>query len=271
MKILMEAMPERVFDVGIAEQHAVTFSAGLALSGKRPFCNIYSSFLQRAYDQVIHDVALQKIPVVFCLDRAGLVGEDGPTHHGVFDLAFLSPIPNIQILAPMDRFELERMMIWAKDYLDGPVFIRYPKGRCVLSEDMTGSTSENFSPRKISEGRELAVLSIGAIGTEVKAASGNFDTGILEHWDMRKLKPLDTSALKPIFENFKRILTVEDGVMKAGLSDQIRAMGSAMGYGGMIHSLGIPDEFSPHASIPELKELYSLDVKGTTSVIKDLL
>jgi 1-deoxy-D-xylulose-5-phosphate synthase len=261
MKIMMEELPERVFDVGIAEQHAVTFAAGLALGGKRPFCNIYSSFAQRAYDQVIHDVALQDIPVVFCFDRAGLVGEDGPTHHGVFDLAFLRSIPGVIVLAPMDEWEMRNMMYWSLDYLEGPVFIRYPRGRGVKG-DLKNKIG-GFRPgrsRLLCEGNSVAVLSVGTLGNAVQEAIMEPKLkGRVEHWDIVSVKPLDTAAIQSVLKRFKTVLTIEEGVIKGGVGEAIKAMALDFGYRGSIINLGLPDQFAEHGSRTELLSLYGLD------------
>ncbi|MBR9860191.1 1-deoxy-D-xylulose-5-phosphate synthase [bacterium] len=267
MKIMMEAFPNRVFDVGIAEQHAVTFAAGLALDGKRPFCHIYSSFAQRAYDQIIHDVALQKIPVIFCLDRAGLAGEDGPTHHGVFDLAYLNPIPNLVILAPMDAQELEDMMEWAYSYEEGPVVIRYPKGDQVRMPRSSESI-ELGKPRWIQKGKENIVLSLGTVGNEVSEALQDNELNNWSHVDLRFLKTLDKKVIREIFSDYKRIVTIEDGVLSGGLASVISSYAAEMKYKGEIESLGIPDEFSPHGSIEELKLLYGLDSESISNHLK---
>jgi 1-deoxy-D-xylulose-5-phosphate synthase len=271
MKYLMDEMPERVFDVGIAEQHAVTFSAGLALEGKRPFCNIYSSFAQRAFDQIIHDVALQNIPVVFCLDRAGLVGEDGPTHHGVFDLAFLNCIPNLTVVSPMDEHELRNAMYWAKDYTDGPVVIRYPRGRGTKINYQNPITSiEIGKSRMIIEGNELAILSIGAIGTEVQKALNRGGFKDVTHIDARFMKPLDTQLYVEAFRRHRRIITVEDGCLKGGFGESIKVLALDIKFSGSITSLGLPDEFIPHGEIHELREKYGINSDGIEKVIRTL-
>ncbi len=271
MKYLMEAMPERVFDVGIAEQHAVTFSAGLALEGKRPFCNIYSSFTQRAYDQIIHDVALQNIPVIFCLDRAGLVGEDGPTHHGAFDLAFLKLIPNLTIIAPMDEVELRNAMHWAVGYTKGPVVIRYPRGRG-KSIDYKQELEQYKAgqSRLMQDGNDLAIVSIGAIGIEVEKALQTKENSLL-HLDARFAKPIDLNAIGDIFRRFTKIITVEDGSISGGFGEQIKALALDSQYQGTITSLGLPDEFIAHASVQELRSKYGLDAEGISKVIDTLV
>jgi len=272
MKIMMEAMPHRVFDVGIAEQHAVTFAAGLALEGKRPFCNIYSSFAQRAYDQIIHDVALQNIPVIFCLDRAGLVGADGPTHHGTFDLAFLNAIPNLTILSPMDEHELRNMMYWAADYTESPVVIRYPRGRGSQIEYKNEIQSlEIGTSRTLTSGNKLAVLSIGQIGTEVqKAIRTNDLASNVTHVDARFMKPLDLSRIGELFRSFDTIITVEESCLLGGFGQQIKALAQDSLYKGTITSLGLPDVFVEHGEIDELRAKYGIDAERIGRVITEL-
>lgn len=269
MKTLMEAMPERVFDVGIAEQHAVTFSAGLALDGKRVFCNIYSSFAQRAYDQIIHDVALQNIPVIFCLDRAGAVGADGPTHHGMFDLAYLLPIPNLTILSPLNEQELQEMMFWAKDYTLGPVVIRYPRGRV---PSIKSTSPFELKAQLLNKGNKLAVISLGEIGTEVQQAIqlGSLQNDVM-HYDARIAKPLDNRMLEEVFENYQTVLTVEDGCIAGGFGELIRAASAKMDYEGKLQTLGYPDEFVEHGPINELRKQYGLDAESLLMVLKTAL
>lgn len=273
MKIMMDAMPDRVFDVGIAEQHAVTFAAGLALEGKRPFCNIYSSFAQRAYDQIIHDVALQNIPVVFCLDRAGLVGADGPTHHGAFDLAFLNAIPNLTILSPMDEHELRNMMYWAVDYIDGPVVIRYPRGGGSKLEYKNEIQPLKIgSSRTLTSGNKLAILSIGQIGIEVQKAISNKQLeDAVTHIDSRFMKPLDLQKIGELFRSFDTIITVEESCLIGGIGQQIKVIAQDSGYKGTITSLGLPDVFVEHGEISELRAKYDIDADGIGKVIKTLL
>lgn len=271
MNILMEKMPDRAFDVGIAEGHAVTFSGGMAKDGLQPFCNIYSSFMQRAYDNIIHDVAIQCLPVVFCLDRAGLVGEDGPTHHGVFDMAYLRPIPNLTISSPMDEHELRRLMYTAQLPGKGPFIIRYPRGRgslvdwkCAFEEIPVGKG------RKLKEGTDLAVITIGPIGKlAAKAiARAEKDSNLsIAHYDLRFLKPLDEELLHEVGKNFKRIVTVEDGAIKGGMGCAVLEFMSDHGYYPQIHRIGVPDEFIEHGSIPELYHLCGMDEEG---IYKDI-
>lgn len=271
MNILMKKMPDRAFDVGIAEGHAVTFSGGMAKDGLQPFCNIYSSFMQRAYDNIIHDVAIQCLPVVFCLDRAGLVGEDGPTHHGVFDMAYLRPIPNLTISSPMDEHELRRLMYTAQLSGKGPFVIRYPRGRgslvdwkCAFEEIPVGKG------RKLKEGTDLAVITIGPIGKlAAKAiARAEKDSNLsIAHYDLRFLKPLDEELLHEVGKNFKRIVTVEDGAIKGGMGCAVLEFMSDHGYYPQIHRIGVPDEFIEHGSIPELYHLCGMDEEG---IYKDI-
>lgn len=271
MNILMEKMPDRAFDVGIAEGHAVTFSGGMAKDGLQPFCNIYSSFMQRAYDNIIHDVAIQCLPVVFCLDRAGLVGEDGPTHHGVFDMAYLRPIPNLTISSPMDEHELRRLMYTAQLSGKGPFVIRYPRGRgslvdwkCAFEEIPAGKG------RKLKEGTDLAVITIGPIGKlAAKAiARAEKDSNLsIAHYDLRFLKPLDEELLHEVGKNFKRIVTVEDGAIKGGMGCAVLEFMSDHGYYPEVHRIGVPDEFIEHGSIPELYHLCGMDEEG---IYKDI-
>ncbi len=273
MKIMMEAMPHRVFDVGIAEQHAVTFAAGLALEGKRPFCNIYSTFAQRAYDQIIHDVALRNIPVIFCLDRAGIVGADGPTHHGTFDLAFLNPIPNLTVLSPMDEHELRNMMYWALDHIDGPVVIRYPRGRVSKIDYRNEIESlEMGSSRTLTTGNKLAVISIGQIGVEVQnAISSNQLESKVTHVDARCTKPLDMNKIGELFQSFDKIITVEESSLLGGFGQQIKVLAQDSLYRGTITSLGLTDVFVEHGEISELRAKYALDADGIGKVISQLL
>ena len=270
MKIMMEAMPHRVFDVGIAEQHAVTFAAGLALQGKRPFCNIYSSFAQRAYDQIIHDVALQKIPVIFCLDRAGIVGADGPTHHGTFDLAFLNAIPNIIILSPMDEHELRNMMYWALDYTKGPVVIRYPRGNgSFIDYQNEIQPFQLGTSRTLTSGNKLAIISIGEIGTEVQKAIHTNDLAPnVTHVDARFMKPIDLQKVGQLFRSFDKIITIEESCLLGGFGQQVKALAQDSLYKGTITSLGLPDVFVEHGEIDELRAMYGLDAHSIGLLIR---
>ena len=259
MNIMMKAMPDRTFDVGIAEGHAVTFSAGMAKDGLIPFCNIYSSFAQRAYDNIIHDMALPGYHVVLCLDRAGLVGKDGPTHHGAFDMAFLRAVPNLTIASPMDEHELRKMMYTAQLPGMGGFVIRYPRGRgvhadwrCELEELPVGCG------RLVSPGSRVAVLTIGPIGNDVAEVVASMD-GKPAHYDMRFLKPLDGQLLREVAENFERIVTVEDGVRNGGLGSAVTEWLNDNGYQKPVTRLGLPDNFVEHGTVEELREIVGLD------------
>ena len=268
MTIMQKEIPDRVYDVGIAEGHAVTFSAGLAKAGLVPYCNIYSSFLQRAYDNIIHDVALPKLHVVFCIDRAGIVGNDGATHHGLLDLAFLRPIPNMAIGAPMTANDLRQMMRIAKDY-DGPIAIRYPRGKSVNRTDLPPIVLGQAVCVK--PGKEVAVLSIGAIGNTVAEAIQSMNIGkrnLFAHYDMRWLKPVDEYILKEVVENFDTIVTVEDGMINGGLgsavAEYVGERREARGERREIRviRLGVNDQFVEHGSTKELYQLLKLDKEG---------
>ena len=268
MNIMMTAMPDRTFDVGIAEGHAVTFSAGMAKDGLIPFCNIYSSFSQRAYDNIIHDMALPGYHVVLCLDRAGLVGKDGPTHHGAFDMAFLRAVPNLTIASPMDEHELRKMMYTAQLPDKGGFVIRYPRGRgvnadwrCALEELPVGRG------RLISPGRHVAVLTIGPIGNDVADVIASMDEKPA-HYDMRFLKPIDEQLLREVAENYERIVTVEDGVRNGGLGSAVMEWLNDNGYLKPVTRLGLPDKFVEHGTIEELREIVGLDKE---SIRKSLL
>ncbi|WP_024993919.1 1-deoxy-D-xylulose-5-phosphate synthase [Phocaeicola paurosaccharolyticus] len=272
MNIMMKAIPERVFDVGIAEGHAVTFSGGMAKDGLLPFCNIYSSFMQRAYDNVIHDVAIQKLNVVLCLDRAGLVGEDGPTHHGAFDLAYMRPIPNITIASPMDEHELRKLMYTAQFPNMGPFVIRYPRGRGVLVDwECPLEIVEIGKGRIIKEGKDIAVITLGPIGNVAKRAIAKAEQQSgksIALYDLRFLKPLDEDMLNCIGKNFKKILTIEDGVRKGGMGSAILEFMSDNGYNPVIKRIGLPDNFVQHGNITQLHEICGLD---EDSICEDLL
>ena len=292
MNIMMEAMPDRTFDVGIAEGHAVTFSGGMAKDGLIPFCNIYSAFAQRAYDNIIHDVALLGLHVVFCFDRAGIVGEDGPTHHGAFDLAALRPIPNLTISAPMDEHELRRLMYTAQLPDKGPFVIRYPRGggvlrdwRCPLEEIKVGTG------RKLRDGDDIAILSIGAIGNVVAKAIEELADETYEsygahksyetyethephkpyqisHYDMRFLKPLDENILHEVGRKFKRIITVENGVRNGGLGSAVMEWLSDHGYSTHVTRLGMPDDrFVEHGTVTELQHIVGIDVEAICDAV----
>ena len=270
MNIMMKAMPDRTFDVGIAEGHAVTFSGGMAKDGLIPFCNIYSAFAQRAFDNIIHDVALLNLHVVFCFDRAGLVGEDGPTHHGAFDLAALRPIPNLTISAPMDEHELRRLMYTAQLPGKGPFVIRYPRGggvlkdwRCPLEEIKVGTG------RKLCDGDDVAVLSIGDIGNNVTQAIQELPAHSVAHYDMRFLKPLDEGILHEVGRKFKRVVTIENGVRNGGLGSAVMEWLGDHGYTVQVTRLGLPtDHFVEHGKVSELQHLVGLDVESIKKAIQ---
>ena len=271
MNILMKAMPDRGFDVGIAEGHAVTFSGGMAKDGLLPFCNIYSSFMQRAYDNVIHDVAIQKLNVVLCLDRAGLVGQDGPTHHGAFDLAYMRPIPNLTVASPLNEHELRKMMYTAQLPNQGPFVIRYPRGRGVLPEwKCPLEAIEIGKGRLLKEGEDIAVLTLGPIGNTAQQAIEKAEekSGLsIAHYDLRFLKPLDEGLLHEVGKKFRKIVTVEDGVLKGGMGSAILEFMSDNGYNPAIKRIGIPDEFVPHGKPEELYHLYGMDAKAIENVL----
>ncbi len=272
MNIMMAEMPERTFDVGIAEGHAVTFSGGMAKDGLLPFCNIYSAFAQRAFDNIIHDVALLNLNVVFCFDRAGLVGEDGPTHHGAFDLAALRPIPNLTICSPMDEHELRCLMYTAQLPNKGPFVIRYPRGggelqdwRCPFEEVKVGTG------RKLKDGTDVAVLSIGPIGNNVTRAIAELgDSVSVAHYDMRFLKPLDESILDEVGRKFKRVITVENGVRNGGMGSAVTEWMSDHGYEPHIKRLGLPDRFVQHGKVSELQAIVGIDKDGIIKAIQEL-
>lgn len=273
LSLMMKELPERTFDVGIAEQHAVTFSAGLATQGMIPFCNIYSSFLQRAYDQVIHDVAIQNLHVVFCLDRAGLVGADGATHHGFFDIAFMRSIPNIVVAAPMDAIELRNMLYTAQlDKNNRPFSIRYPKGNCHLTDwKKPFRETEIGKARLISDGDDVAVLSLGHPGNDVAVVIKRLkeESISVAHWDMRFADPLDEETLHSVFKNFKNIITIEDGILKGGFGSAVIEFMADKGYNAKVRRLGIPDYFVEHGSQEELYRECGLDRAGIEKIIRE--
>jgi 1-deoxy-D-xylulose-5-phosphate synthase len=275
LKFMMETFPERAFDVGIAEQHAVTFSAGLATQGFIVFCNIYSTFLQRAYDQVIHDVCLQKIPVIFCLDRAGIVGEDGATHHGIFDLAYLNCIPNLIIFAPRNEVELRNIMFTAQQGLSLPIFIRYPRGRGkILDWEKPFSKIEIGKAQVIKEGSEIAILSIGTIADNVLSAIEMISTSEKERIgciDIRFLKPIDEELLHKVFKKHRTIITVEDGTVVGGLGTTVASFAVKNQYKNKIESLGIPDVFPEHGSIEQLRNISGISSEKIKNIILNYL
>ena len=273
MNILMQEMPKRAFDVGIAEGHAVTFSAGMAKEGLIPFCNIYSAFAQRAYDNIIHDAAILGLPVVLCFDRAGLVGEDGATHHGAFDLAALRPIPNLTISSPMDEHELRRLMFTAQEPGRGTFVIRYPRGRgvkvdwrCPLEAVKVGTG------RKLRDGEGVAVLTIGPVGNSAAQALDQLAAkGIAAaHYDMRFLKPLDEDIMKEVGERFRAVVTVEDGVRNGGLGSAVLEWLNDHGYATRVERLGLPDQFVEHGTVAQLQELAGIDQKAIREAVENL-
>ena len=278
MNIMMEKMPDRAFDVGIAEGHAVTFSAGMAKDGLQPFCNIYSAFAQRAFDNIIHDVAILKLPVVICLDRAGLVGEDGPTHHGAFDMAVLRTVPNLTVASPMDECELRRLMYTAQLPDKGPFVIRYPKGsgsmidwRCQLEEIPVGKG------RKLRDGSDAAVITIGPIGHDADEAISQWLTDnsrqptTIAHYDLRFLKPLDEELLHEIGRKFRKVITVEDGVRNGGMGSAVLEWMTDHGYTPVIKRLGLPDHFVEHGTVAELQQIVGIDKESIKNAISNLL
>lgn len=273
MNIMMKAMPDRTFDVGIAEGHAVTFSGGMAKDGLIPFCNIYSAFAQRSFDNIIHDLAILNLPVVLCFDRAGLVGEDGATHHGVFDMAALRPVPNLTIAAPMNEHELRKLMFTAQTESKGTFVIRYPRGngvlvdwKCPFEELPVGKG------RKLRDGKDVAVLSIGTPGNDVaKAIDELQEEGCdisVAHYDMRYLKPIDTEILTEVAQNFKRIITIEDGVRDGGLGTAVTEWMNDNGFHPEIHRMGLPDEFVEHGTVAELKYITGIDTAAIKKAIR---
>ncbi|MFM2440139.1 MAG: hypothetical protein RLZ16_1138 [Bacteroidota bacterium] len=275
LKFMMDAMPDRAFDVGICEQHAVTLSAGLATQGLKVFCNIYSSFMQRAYDQVIHDVAIQKLPVVFCLDRAGLVGEDGPTHHGCYDLAFFRCIPNMIISAPMNEQELRNLMYTSQlPEIKLPFVIRYPRGEGVMVDwKKPFEKIEIGKGRKLKDGKDIAILTIGHPGNFAQTAIRNLRTDDIDpaHYDMRFVKPLDENLLHEVFQNYTKIVTVEDGTVVGGLGSAVLEFMNAHGYNSQISILGIPDAIVEHGSIKELHHECHYDAAAIGDAVKTML
>lgn len=271
LKYMMEAFPKRALDVGIAEQHAVTLSAGMATQGMVVFCNIYSTFLQRAYDQVIHDVALQNLPVIFCLDRSGLVGEDGATHHGVFDIAYLRCIPNMMVYAPLNEIALRNILFTAQLGLKNPIAIRYPRGRGVTIDWQKPFEGIEIGTGKcLKQGTKTAIISCGTIGNNViEALSKIENTDAFAHYDFAFVKPLDEKLLHVIFDTFKSIITIEDGVIIGGFGSAIVEFSQEHGYKTPIKTLGIPDQFIEHGSITELQKICGIDVESLISVLKE--
>jgi 1-deoxy-D-xylulose-5-phosphate synthase len=275
MNLMIEKMPDRAFDVGIAEQHAVTFSAGLATQGMVPFCNIYSTFMQRAYDQVIHDVAIQSLPVIFCLDRGGLVGEDGPTHHGVFDIAYMRTVPNMIVAAPMDESDLRNMMYTAQlEELKQPFSIRYPRGCGNISDwKKPFKKIEVGKGRQLSEGNDLAILSIGKTGIFVQEAVKILTAENISaaHFDLRFVKPIDEQLLIDVFSGFSKIITVEDGAIKGGFGSAVLEFMAENGFSARVKVLGIPDKFIEHGSLEDLYKICGIDTGGIISASKEMV
>ncbi len=275
MNLMIEKMPDRAFDVGIAEQHAVTFSAGLATQGMVPFCNIYSTFMQRAYDQIIHDVALQKLHVIFCLDRGGLVGEDGPTHHGVFDIAYMRSIPNMIVAAPMDEIELRNIMFTAQlEENNQPFSIRYPRG-CGIKPNWKKSFEkiEIGTGRKLADGKDIAILSIGKTGIfaqrAVKSLANKNISAAL--YDLRFVKPLDKDILTEVFKNFKQIITVEDGTIQGGFGSAVLEFMAENNFSSNVKLLGVPDKFIEHGTVEDLYKECGIDTKGIVNSVLEML
>ncbi len=272
MNIMMKAMPDRTFDVGIAEGHAVTFSAGMAKDGLLPFCNIYSSFAQRAYDNIIHDVAILRLPVVLCLDRAGLVGEDGATHHGAFDIAALRPIPNLTIASPMDEHELRNLMYTAQLDGMGPFVIRYPRGHGVLTDWRNAFEEIKVGTgRRLKQGKQVAVLTVGPIGNTAAEAIKKAEAAVsglnVGHYDMRFIKPLDESLLEEIGKQYNNIVTVEDGVRSGGFGSAVLEWMSDHGFSPKMTRLGLPDKFIEHGTVEQLRHITGMDADAIAAAI----
>jgi 1-deoxy-D-xylulose-5-phosphate synthase len=275
LKFMMDKMPERAFDVGICEQHAVTLSAGMATQGMKVFCNIYSSFMQRSYDQVVHDVAIQDLPVIFCLDRAGLVGEDGPTHHGAYDIAYMRCIPNMIVSAPMNEAELRNLMYTAQlDANTHPFVIRYPRGEGVMSEWRTPFAEIQVGKgRKLKDGKEVAILSLGHPGNFAAAAIRELRTAGIDpaHYDMRFAKPLDEEMLHEVFSKYKKIVTVEDGTVTGGFGGAILEFMAAHNYNAQVKILGIPDRIVEHGSPKELHKECGFDATAIAAAVREMV
>jgi 1-deoxy-D-xylulose-5-phosphate synthase len=271
---MMEAMPHRAFDVGIAEQHAVTFSAGLATQGMVPFCNIYSSFMQRAFDQVLHDVALQNLNVVFCLDRGGLVGADGATHHGAYDLAYMRHIPNMTVSAPMDEAEMRNLMYTAQQENMGPFSIRYPRGNGVMTEWKTPLKALKVGTgRKLTSGEDIAILSIGHPGNFVQATIEELkELGVsVAHYDMRFVKPIDEIMLHEVFSKFNKVITIEDGCLMGGFGSAVIEFMVDQKYTAEVVRLGIPDAYIHHGTQEELWAECGFNREGIIGAVKKML
>jgi 1-deoxy-D-xylulose-5-phosphate synthase len=275
LKFMMEKMPERAFDVGICEQHAVTLSAGMATQGMKVFCNVYSSFMQRSYDQAVHDVAIQKLPVVFCLDRSGLVGEDGPTHHGAYDIAFMRCIPDMIISAPMNESELRNLMFTAQlDTIKYPFVIRYPRGEGVMPEWKTPFEEIGIGKgRKLKDGRDVAILSFGHPGNYAAAAIRELRTEGIDpgHYDMRFAKPIDEELLHEVFKRYGKVLTVEDGTVTGGFGSAVLEFMAANQYNAHVKIIGIPDRLVEHGTLKELHRECGYDAQGIASAVRDMM
>ncbi len=275
LKYMMEKMPDRAFDVGIAEQHAVTLSAGMATQGMKVFCNIYSTFMQRAYDQVIHDVAIQKLPVIFCLDRAGLVGEDGPTHHGAYDIAYMRCVPNMIVSAPMNESELRNLMYTAQlDSTKNPFVIRYPRGEGVMPEWKTEMKEiEIGKGRKLKDGKDIAILTFGHPGNFAAAAIRELKNDEINpgHYDMRFVKPLDEELLHEAFVKYQKIIAVEDGSIEGGFGSTILEFMAQHGYKNDIKILGIPDKIVEHGSPKELQRECGYDAQAIRETALEMM
>ena len=270
--MMMEEMPKRAFDVGIAEQHAVTFSAGLATQGMVPYCNIYSSFMQRAYDQVVHDVAIQNLNVVFCLDRGGLVGADGPTHHGVYDMAYFRCIPNMVVSAPMNEQELRNLMYTAQLPNQGPFSIRYPRGKGVMVDWQTPFEEIPVGQgRQLSDGDEVAILTIGHVGNFATKAIEELETYSIAHYDMRFVKPLDEKLLHQIFKKHSKVITVEDGCIQGGFGSAIIEFMADHNYQAQIKRLGIPDKYVEHGTQAELWRECDYDTQAIIETVQQIV
>jgi 1-deoxy-D-xylulose-5-phosphate synthase len=275
LKLMMEKMPDRAFDVGIAEQHAVTLSAGMATQDMKVFCNIYSSFMQRAYDQVIHDVAIQNLPVIFCLDRAGLVGDDGPTHHGAYDIAYMRCIPNMIVSAPMNESELRNLMYTAQlESTKNPFVIRYPRGEGVMPEWKTEMKEIKIGTgRKLKDGKNIAILSLGHPGNFAASAIRDLKNAGLNpaHYDMRFAKPLDEALLHEVFQKFDKIVTVEDGTVIGGFGSAVLEFMNEHNYKAEIKILGIPDLIVEHGTPKELQHECGFDAQAIINAVREMM
>ena len=271
---MMEKMPDRAFDVGICEQHAVTLSAGMATQGMKVFCNIYSSFMHRAYDMVIHDVAIQKLPVIFCLDRAGIVGEDGPTHHGCYDIAYMRCVPNLIVSAPMNESELRNLMYTAQlDSNESPFVIRYPRGEGVMPEWKTEMKEIKVGTgRKLKDGKDIAILSYGHPGNFAAAAIRDVKAEGINpaHYDMRFVKPLDEEMLHEVFSKFKKVITIEDGTVVGGFGSAVLEFMNEHGYQTTVKIMGIPDRLVEHGSLKQLYDEIGIDAHGIAVALRAL-